>query len=173
MRQLTGFELVPCSGVKALATPTEAGMRLGLRQPFGPGQPVRPLFSAGGVPSGHILASYPDGRAAVAIRRDRDGARIFVGVPGLTSELLRAAAREAGVHLFTETDCNVYARDSFLVLHASQDGPILIALPAKPGQAGRETSWRIRDALTGEQVGQGPKLRLTLKRGDTRILQYE
>jgi len=75
-------------------------MRLGLRQPYGPGQPVRPLFSAGGVASGQILASDPDGLAAVAIRRGRDGARIFVGVPGLTSELLRAAAREAGVHLF-------------------------------------------------------------------------
>lgn len=47
MRHLTGFELAPCSVGKALATPTEAGMRLGLRQPFGPGQPVRPLFSAG------------------------------------------------------------------------------------------------------------------------------
>lgn len=96
-----------------------------------------------------------------------------MGVPGLTSELLRAAAREAGVHLFTETDCNVYSRDSFLVLHASKDGPISVALPARPGQPGREESWRVTDALTGEPVGRGPRVRLTMKRGDTRILRYE
>ncbi len=173
MQQLTGFELARCSTGKALATPTEAGMRLGLRQSFGPDQPVRPLFSAGGVTPEQVLASYPDGSAAVAIRRDCDGASIFVGMSGLTTELLRAAAREAGVQLFTETDCNVYSRDSFLVLHASKDGPISVALPARPDQLGRETSWRVTDALTGELVGRGPKVRLTMKRGDTRILRYE
>ena len=49
MRQLTGFELASCSAAKALATPTQAGLRLGLRQPFGSDQPVHPLFSAIGV----------------------------------------------------------------------------------------------------------------------------
>ena len=96
-----------------------------------------------------------------------------MGAPGLTSELLRAAAREAGVHLFTETDCIVYSRDSFVVLHASKDGPISLALPARPRQPGHEASWRVTDALTREPVGRGPKVHLSMKRGDTRILRYE
>lgn len=120
MRQLTGFEVTDCGAVKALATPTEAGKRLGLRQPLGTDQPVHPLLSARGVTSDQILAAYPDGSAAVVIRHDGNGATIFVGAPGLTTELLRAAARMAGVHLFTDIDCNVYARDSFLVLHAAR-----------------------------------------------------
>ncbi len=173
MRDLSGFRLVACSAGKALATPTEAGVRLGFRQPFGPDQPIRPLFSADGIAPEQVLATYPDGSPAVAVRRGRDGVRIFVGAPGLTSELLRAAAREAGVHLFTETDCIVYSRDSFVVLHASKDGPISLALHARPRQPGHEASWRVTDALTREPVGRGPKVHLSMKRGDTRILRYE
>jgi len=170
MRHLSGFPLAPCSAGTALATPTEAGVRLGFRQPFGPDEPIRPLFFAVGIPPELVLATYPDGTPAVALRRGRHGASIFVGVPGLTSELLRAAARAAGVHLFTENDCNVYSRDSFVVLHAAKDGPISVALPAR---VGHEASYQVTDALTGEPVGRGPKVKLSMKRGATRILRYD
>ena len=138
-----------------------------------PDQPVRPLFSAAGLVPEQVLAAYPDGSAAVALRRSPDGVRFFVGVPGLTSDLLRITAREAGVHLFTETDCNVYARAPFLVLHASNDGPIVVTLPARPGQVGGESPWRVSDVLSGELVGRGPKLRLSMRRGDTKVLRYD
>ena len=173
MRQLTGFDLASCSAAKALASPAAAGLRLGLRQPFGSNQPVHPLFSASGLTGEQVLAVYPDGFAAVAIRRTGDGARFFVGVPGMTTELLRVAAHEAGVHLYTDTECNVYARDSFVVLHASQDGPITVVLPERSGHPGRESTRSVTDALTGEIVGRGPRIRLTMKRGDTRILRSE
>ncbi len=173
MRQLTGFELASCPAAKALASPTAAGVRLGLHQPVGSNQPVHPLFSASGLSAEQVLAAYADGSAAVAIQRSGEGARFFVGVPGLTTELLRVAAREAGVHLFTETECNVYARDSFVVLHASQDGPITVILPERPRRPGSESSWTVTDALTGETVGRGLQVTMTMKRGDTRILRYE
>jgi hypothetical protein len=73
------------------------------------------------------------------------------------------AAREAGVHLFTQTDCNVYANGKFLALHASQDGDIEI----DTGSNGEVT-----DMLTGGVIGRGPKITLPLKRGDSRILKY-
>jgi beta-galactosidase len=41
-------------------------------------------------------------------------------------ELLRLAARKAGVHLYTQTDCNVYANGPIVALHASHDGPIIV-----------------------------------------------
>jgi hypothetical protein len=65
--------------------------------------------------------------------------------------------------LFTETDCNVYANGRFIALHASQDGPLAVHTGvARP----------VRDVLTGETVGQGPKFTLPIKRGETRVLGY-
>jgi hypothetical protein len=65
------------------------------------------------------------------------------------------------VHLFSQTDCNVYASGPYVVLHASQDGPVEIDI-------GRAAA--VRDLLTGEAVGRGPKILLSLRKGDTRVL---
>jgi len=81
----------------------------------------------------------------------------------LTPELLRLAARKAGVRLFTQTDCNVYANGPFLVLHGAQDGPVTV----NTGKAGA-----VYDVLTGRKIGVGPQLPLPLKRGETRVLRY-
>jgi hypothetical protein len=110
-----------------------------------------------------VLATYRDGSAAVALRRTPGGISLFVGTPGLSSELLRLAARASGVHLFTETDCNVYASGPFVALHASQDGPLVL-------DVGRSAT--VHDVLSGATVGTGPKLTLSLKRGDTRVLRF-
>ena len=83
-------------------------------------------------------------------------------MPGLTSELLRLAARTAGVHLFTQTDSHVYANGPFLVVHAAQAGPVVL----DTGQAGP-----VVDVLSGQAIGQGPKFSLTLARGETRVLR--
>jgi beta-galactosidase len=163
MRQLTGFALKPIVPEKARATPTDVGKQLGMQQPFGTEKPPQPLFAATDAKGEEALATYPDGSVAVAMRRTDHGPSIFVGAPGLTSELLRLAARTAGVHLFTESDCNVYANGPFVALHASQDGPLAIDV----GQAGP-----VIDLLTGTRIGLGPKLTLPLKRGGTRVLGW-
>ena len=87
---------------------------------------------------------------------------MFVGAPGLTSQLLRLTVRKAGVHLFVESDCNVYANGSFVALHASQDGPVTL----DTGHASPVT-----DLLSNAVLGTGPKLKLTLKAGETRVLR--
>lgn len=162
MRELTGFALKAASPATGKASATETGRRLGLVQSFGTEKKVTPLFAAAATTS-ETLATYPDGLTAVALRRNADGASLFVGAPGLTSELLRLAAREAGVHLFTDQDCNVYANGRFVALHASQDGPVTLNV----GQARP-----INDLLSGQPVGLGPRLMLPLKRGETRVLSY-
>jgi hypothetical protein len=164
MHELTGFQLKKAMPAKALAKPTATGQRLGLRETFGADGPVKPLFSAADATAEETLATYPDGSAAVALRRTSDGVSLFVGAPGLTSELLRLAARQAGIHLFTQRDCNVYASGPYLVLHASQDGP----LEVNTGNSGP-----IRDLLEGSAVGRGPRLTLPMKKGDTRVLVAE
>jgi len=161
MRELTGFKLVRVSPKKAWAEPAKAGKRLGMTAGFGVQKPVIPLFAAVDATPDETLATYPDGSAAVALRRTDDGWSLFVGPPGLTSELLRLAAGKAGVHLFTEADCNVYANGPYVVLHASRDGPVQFD-SGHPG--------RIADLLSGEQLGQGPKITLPMRLGETRVL---
>ncbi len=163
MRQLTGFTLKPAAVAKAMATPTEQGRQQGLQKAFGVAAAPRPLLAASDATGEEILASYSDGSAAVALRRTNTGASLFVGTPGLTSELLRAAARVGGVHLFTDTDCNVYANGRFVALHASQDGPLQIDV----GSRGPVT-----DVLTKTVVGEGPRFMLPIRRGETRIFGY-
>jgi hypothetical protein len=162
MRRLTGFRLEAVSPGKAWATPTPQGERLGLSTAFGVDQPVRPSFAATDATADEVLATYPDGSAAVVLRRSDEGLSVFVGVPGLTSELLRIVAREAGAHLFTDRDCNLWANGAYLVLHAPADGEY----PIDTGAPGPVT-----DMLTGQVIGQGPRLSLTLKRGETRVLK--
>ncbi|WP_165227992.1 beta-galactosidase [Aquisphaera insulae] len=172
MKDLTGFDLVTVPA-HAKSVPTDAGRRLGLVTAFGPDRPIRPLFAATGLDHAGSLATYADGSASVARVDSPDGPRYFVGTPGLSTEILRLAARAAGVHLYTETDCNVYARAPFVVLHASQDGPITVRGPVRPVGSARGSSWTWTDALTSERLGDGPSLKLELKRGDTRILRHE
>ena len=162
MHELTGFQIKKVSPANAWAVPTDAGRTLGLREGFGVRGLIKPLFAAADATAAETLATYPDGSAAVALRRAGTGWSLFVGPPGLTSELLRLAARQAGVHLLTQTDCNVYANGPYLVLHGSQDGTLEI-------DAGR--SGPVHDLFTGQTVGQGPKIVLPLKLGETRVLR--
>lgn len=163
MRELTGFQLKNVAPAPAQARPTELGTRLGMRSAFGVEGSPRPLFAAAAATGDEVLATYPDGAAAVALRRTPDGPSVFVGVPGLTSELLRVAARAGGVHLFTDTDCNVYANGRFLALHAADDGPLVLDV----GRAGR-----VSDVLSGARIGAGPRVTVPLRRGETRVLSY-
>ena len=163
MQMLTGFKLHKVSPPKAWAEPTDVGRRFGLRQGFGVEGPIEPLFAAVDAKEEEILAVYPDGTPAVALRQTSHGDSLFVGPPGLTSELLRAAARRAGVHLFTQSDCNVYANGPYLVLHGSEDGRLEI----DTGGSGP-----IRDLISDEELARGAKVGLTLQRGETRILTF-
>jgi hypothetical protein len=163
MRELTGFRLVPVSPARAWVTPTDLGKQLGLQTAFGVDAPVNPLFTAADASPEETLATYPDGSAAVALRRAPAGWSLFVGPPGLTSDLLRLAARKAGVHLYTQTDCNVYANGPIVALHAAQDGPITL----DTGHRGQ-----VYDALSSSLIGRGPCVTLPLKKGETRVLRY-
>jgi len=161
MKELTSYDLKEISGVVAWAEPTEEGRRLGLTQGFGIRQPIRPLLAAWGVRPEEVLAAYPDGSAAVVLRRLPDGPSLFVGVPNISSELLRLAAKEAGVHLVTEEDAVIYRNHPFIVIHPVNDGQLTV----HPGN-----NVPVWDYLTGESLGNGPTLSLEVKAGHTRVL---
>jgi hypothetical protein len=109
------------------------------------------------------LATYQNGSPAVALRSSRRGLDIFVGVPALTPELIRACARIANVHVFTEENAAVWAAERFLSVQAHKSGPLVI-------QTGHSRA--VEDALTGVKLGRGPCLTLPMEAGEVRVLQY-
>ena len=164
IKELTGFEAKAFAGASAEATPTEAGRKLGLTAPWGPKGAIRPLFSVAAAPD-KTLATYADGSPAVAMRRSSVGLDVFVGVPKLTPELVRALARLASVHLFAEGNATVWAAEGYVSLQAHEAGPLVI-------DTGKEGVEKVVDALDGKTLGDGPKVTLTLQKGETRVLKY-
>jgi hypothetical protein len=163
IKEVTGFEASAANVVTAEATPTEAGKRLGLAARWGVKHTIRPLFSVT-ASADETLATYSDGRPAVAVRRSEKGFDVFVGVPQLTPELVRALAKMAGAHLFTEGKATVWAAEGYISLQAHETGPLVL----NTGRQGK-----VVDALDGKALGNGPKVTLTLKKGEVRVIKYE
>jgi len=162
MREVTGFTHREVSPPSSTATPTPEGSKLGLKDSWGPKDALKPLFAVDATPA-ETLATYADGSPAVAMRRSQRGLDVFIGVPQLTSDLVRALARLAGVHLFTTEDAALWATDAYLSIHAVKDGPLTI-------HTGRGNA--ITDALDGAPLGRGPELKLDIRAGETRVLRY-
>ncbi|MGE5609811.1 MAG: hypothetical protein ACM359_11190, partial [Bacillota bacterium] len=163
IKEVTSFAATPAHVPTAEATPTDVGKRLGLTAPWGPRQPIRPLFSVTAAPH-ETLATYSDGTPAVAVRQSEKGIDVFIGVPQLTPELVRALAKMAGVHLFIEGKASVWAAEGYVSLQAHEAGPLIL----NTGQQGK-----VIDALDGRMLGIGPEVTLTLKKGEVRVVKYE
>jgi len=81
----------------------------------------------------------------------------------LTPELVRALAKMAGVHVFTEGKATVWAAEGYVSLQAHEAGPLIL----DTGQSGK-----VVDALDEMPLGEGPKVTLTLKKGEVRVIKY-
>ncbi len=164
IEEVTGFNAHPITLPSAEVTPTDTGRNHGLRGQFGPRVAIQPLFAVDAQPK-EVWARYADGSVAVAVRQraPEAGWDVFVGTPQLTPELLRAVARLAGVHLFTEANVPVWAAEGYLAIQAHAAGPSTVDV-GKP----REVS----DALSGSPLGQGPRLSVPFKQGEVRVLRY-
>lgn len=155
---LCGLNWKSLNNVPGKATPTKAGQAQGLTEPFGEDKVIRPLFTLPDATPEETWATYPDHSPAVVARTMADGKlTLFVGPPALSSQLLRAVARQAGVHLYTNTGANVYVNGPYMILHASQDGPVNLNAP-RP----------LIDLTTNTPLPEGP---LTLKKSQTRVLK--
>jgi hypothetical protein len=162
IKEVTGFEAKAANPATAEATPTEAGKKLGLAAPWGAKHAIRPLFSVRAA-ADETLATYSDGTPAVAVRRSPKGVDIFVGVPQLTPELIRALAKAAGVHVFTTGKAAVWAAEGYISLQAHETGPLLLDTGC-PG--------KVVDALDGKTLGDGPQVTLIIKKGEVRVIKH-
>ncbi|MBT3381720.1 MAG: hypothetical protein HN742_30910 [Lentisphaerae bacterium] len=164
MRDVTGFEHRQIQLRTPVSQPTEQGRRHRLTEAWGQKTPVAPLFTVTPRTGDQVWATYSDGSPSVIVRRSGGGADVFVGTPAWTSELLRALAELAGVHLYTRTDASVWAAEGYLSIHTMSDGPLKVSIVG---------TGAVADAFTGRQVGNAPEVQLDAKAGDTVVLRLK
>jgi hypothetical protein len=121
------------------------------------------------IPSGTgctVLGRIADRSQLGLVRSGRGlGLTVFCAVPFVPRELLAAVAREAGVHQYDSNPADVVRADSrFLAIHTKEGGKRTIRLPERSA---------VTDALSGETVGTGTEVELTLPPSSTTILQVE
>jgi len=163
MTDVTGFKHRLIELNSTVSTPTEAGREFGITKAWGVKKSINPLFAVEATSSDSVLATYEDGSPSVVIRRGPQGADIFIGTPQLTTEVIRACARSAGVHLFTQSDASIWATDGFLSIQALKDATMAIDTGSDRG---------VTDALDGNPLGKGPVVDLPMKAGDVRVLKW-
>ncbi|HOS43241.1 MAG TPA: hypothetical protein PK794_06075, partial [Armatimonadota bacterium] len=127
--------------------------------------------NAGGVPLGHANACWfihrtglflkemgagAAGNGAPGARGAGDYALLFSSAMPLPANLLRAAARYAGCHIWCEQDDVIYASDAFVALHSVKAGPRVIALPRPCTVTNALTREVIGDPLTEIRVTVSP-----------------
>jgi len=107
-----------------------------------------------------------DDTVVAAMKRDVSGTtHVVYNLPILNSSFLRALARQAGCHLFTERDDVVYASRGLVLLHAAYSGVHKLALPrdADLFDLRRNRPVTVKDH----------HIVLRLKRGETRLYRLQ
>lgn len=85
-------------------------------------------------PGAQVIAYWPDGSPAAAVKKMKDWTSFYFPVPPNNAWLFRAIFRDAGCHLYTNRVCRdiVYANKSLLAVHSCHYGqPIFLPRPAK------------------------------------------
>ena len=95
---------------------------------------LEPLFTVDEGMGVEVWSRWSDGTPKVAVKRDGAGWSVFMGRPDFyRPAMLRRLAAFAGVHLFLPDSevgkANVWCRNGHLLVQATGDGPVRIALP--------------------------------------------
>jgi hypothetical protein len=167
---LIGFQ------VAALAEPTSARIRLPASPPapldrlanhtFGVESRPTPLFAvapgqADVIPLG-TYAGTP--HLALAMKRTPAWASVFCGGLQVSAEVLRELARDAGAHVYCETNDVINGCPGFLSIHATTAGEKTLLFPSPV---------RLRDLVSGETLHVPTRNhRITLRAGETRLFAY-
>lgn len=163
VRELTGFEVEKVENGTPEVRATVGGLKIGLPPVFGKKQTVSPLLSPVPRPGDTVLAEYPDGRPAIVLHRGRVPV-LFCGTTTLPPALYRYMAKLAGVHLYTRKDATVYANGPYVGVCAAEDGPLELDVGSSgPIRTEPESSFR----------GNGPVLKLNLKKGETLLFRRD
>lgn len=185
------MELIPRTTVRhvivqdyghPITTELPASMTYGDRMSYGPTLMPKEwaVENAGGVPLGHANACWFIHRTGLFLkemglgtvgngkpgnRGADDYGMIFSSAMPLPANLLRAAARYGGSHIWCEQDDVIYASDSLVSLHSVKAGPRTIKLPRR---------CTVTNALTNEKVGDNlTEIHVTVQPPETFIFTLE
>lgn len=108
---------------------------------LGSGAPISPRLLPRD-PQATILAHWPDGEPAVAIRKHDRWTSIFLPVPLDNTEMFRAICRCAGCHIYNSNDDVVFANRSLLAVHFNRS----------IGTVELPRAMRVTDLFTGQTM---------------------
>jgi hypothetical protein len=113
---------------------------------YGTDQALAPVVWAD-EPQAEVLGTLAGSdRAGLVVKRLDGWTSVFSAAPVLPAELLRKFARDAGVHIYVDSDDTVYANQSLLALFVDQGGPRTIRLPERA---------TVEDLFSGVTVAEG------------------
>ncbi|MBI4976436.1 MAG: hypothetical protein HZC28_03080 [Spirochaetes bacterium] len=165
VEDLTGFAVTELTDISAQVTATTRGRELGITAAsFGPDQKIKPLLTPKTYSADEVLAEYGNGAPAIVMRKTGKTYSVFCGTTGLHPSLFRAIARHAGLHVYADTDAQIWVNGPFIAVHAAAEGPIVLHTGA---------SQNVFDVVTGKTVGKGPDISLTLHLGETVVLRMD
>ncbi|MEN6301847.1 MAG: hypothetical protein ABFD96_03940, partial [Armatimonadia bacterium] len=169
MQKLTGIKLgcEQAEGKAQLALEAGSAMARGLEaaEPLGAETIVAPRFYVDD-PQAQVLAKLAGtDKAGLVMKRNGAWTAIYSSAIGLPPALMRNVARQAGCHIWVDSD-DTFCTDSRLVtIHAASEGSKTINLPRKS---------QVTDALTGKPVRvEGQTVKLEMKKAETRILELQ
>ena len=156
------------TGAIAVRT-TEKGRSLGLGDGWSAESkvPIAPLYRVADAKANETLATWPDGSAAVAVRRNAKGRgwSVFCGIPAMTPELIAYVGRLSGAHAHLPREmvgkAVVWPGNGFVTVQAIEDSSFTLDM---------NRTGRIVDAISGRSYGDGPLVKVTLSAGDVLAL---
>ncbi len=167
MRALTGIRIVKddAEGVpQLLLNPTTSlAQGLSVGEPVGAKSlSVSPVFYAEDPDAQVVGRLVGTQRAGLVVKQMNGWTSIYSSAMTLPPLLLRRIARQAGVHVWLETDDALYTDGQFLGIHAATDGTKRVFLPF---------ACNVSDAMTGKALSsEGQTLILELKKAETILL---
>lgn len=124
MKALTGIDFRKC------AEPMDPGFKMADGKFYGTlGHAIAPLFTP--VEPDIVWGRYPDGTPAFAEIRTGKARSVFSGTYRLEVPFLRKIAKDAGVHLYSDSTDPVEANDALFTLHARFAGQKTVRLSRK------------------------------------------
>ena len=115
-------------------------------------------------PDAIVLGVYKkNGLPAFAMKQAGECTLVYFGSTALTTRVLRALARKAGVFLYAHEDAVVYACESYVGLHAVKDGPFTLHLPSRRA---------LREVFSSQAYAPRDRLVLDMRKGETRLFEY-
>ena len=125
--------------------------------------PITPRFYVND-PDAEILGQIKDLKEpGLVVKKFGNSISIFSAAPFLPSPVIRNILKEAGVHIYSNEEDQVYANSGYVGFTSLRNGKRKLLLPDK---------YDIYDAFTGKKLaGQVGKYEFTAKRAETRLFR--